>query len=85
LGDRPVAHLQGHGIVSVGAIIEEATVNAIHLEQLATVSLEALKTGRQPRVIPPDELARLREQLAPVDGRWAYYASVTDVDESLLA
>lgn len=85
LGDGPVAHLQGHGIVSVGATIEEATVNAIHLEQLSRVNLEVLKTGLTPRVIPPEEIERLRDQLAPVDGRWAYYASITDVDEELLA
>jgi ribulose-5-phosphate 4-epimerase/fuculose-1-phosphate aldolase len=84
LGSHSVAHLQGHGIVSVAATIEEATVNAIHLEQLAKVNLEALKTGRSPRVIPPEEIDRLSEQLAPVDGRWAYYASITDVDEALL-
>lgn len=84
LGDGPVAHLQGHGIVSVGATIEEATVNAIHLEQLAKVNLEVLKTGLAPRVIPPEQIERLREQLAPVDGRWAYYASITDVDDALL-
>jgi ribulose-5-phosphate 4-epimerase/fuculose-1-phosphate aldolase len=84
LGDGLVAHLQGHGIVSVGATIEEATVNAIHLEQLARVNLEALKTGLTPRVIPPEQIERLRDQLAPVDGRWSYYASITDVDETLL-
>lgn len=84
LGDRSVAHLQGHGIVSVGATIEEATVNAIHLEQLAKINLECLKTGRSPRVIPDTEIDRLRETLAPVDGRWAYYASITEVDEALL-
>lgn len=84
LGDAPVAHLQGHGIVSVGATIEEATVNAIHLEQLAKINLEVLKTGHAPRVIPPEEIERLGRHLAPLDGRWAYYASVTDVDPALL-
>lgn len=85
LGDKPVAHLQGHGIVSVAATVEEATVNAIHLEQLAKINLDALKTGRSPRVIPREEIELLRQRLAPLDGRWAYYASITDVDEALLA
>lgn len=84
LGDHPVAHLQGHGIVSVAASVEEATVNAIHLEQLATANLEALRTGRTPRAIPEDQLDRLEEQLAPVDGRWAYYAASAGVDPDLL-
>jgi len=85
LGDGALAHLQGHGIVSVSATIEEATVNALHLEQLAKVNLEVLKTGIQPRVVPPDEITRLKQQMAGVEGRWAYYASITDVDEDLLS
>lgn len=85
LGDASLAHLQGHGIVSVAATIEEATVNALHLEQLAKANLEVLKTGRTPRVVPPDQIARLREQLAGVEGRWAYYASVAGADDTLLA
>jgi len=84
LGDHKVALLQGHGIVSVATTIEEATINAIHLEQLAAINLEALRTGRSPRIIPQEEIAILRAELAPVAGRWAYYASIFDVDSALL-
>lgn len=84
LGDSRAAHLQGHGIVIAAKTVEEATVDAIHLEQIATTNLEVLKTGLAPRVVPPDEIATLQEQIAPVGGRWAYYASVAGVDESLL-
>lgn len=85
LGEHRVAMLQGHGIVSVSSSIEEATINAIHLEQLAVVNLEVLRTGLAPRVIPQEEIATLREELAPVRGRWAYYASIFGVDAGLLA
>jgi ribulose-5-phosphate 4-epimerase/fuculose-1-phosphate aldolase len=84
LGDAAVGHLQGHGIVSVAATIEEATVNALHLEQLAKANLEVLKTGRTPRVVPPEQIARLRTQLSGVAGRWAYYAAAAEVDDALL-
>lgn len=84
LGDHKVVLLQGHGIVSVARTIEEATINAIHLEQLAVINLEALRTGLKPRIIPPEEIAILRAELAPVAGRWAYYASIFGVDSALL-
>jgi L-fuculose-phosphate aldolase len=35
IGDQPVCHLQGHGIVTVGRDIREAVVRAIQLERLA--------------------------------------------------
>ena len=85
LGDHSLAHLQGHGIVSVSTTVAEATVNALHLEQLAKANLEVLKTGIAPRVVPPEEIARLRQQIAGVEGRWAYYAAAAGVEESLLA
>lgn len=84
LGEAAVAHLRGHGVVCVGATIEEATVHAIFLELAAAANLDALQTGIAPRVVPPEEIARLPEQMAPVAGRWAYYASITDVDDALL-
>ena len=76
LGDHPVCHLQGHGIVAVGKSIQEATLGAIHLEHLAEANFRAAQIGRTPRAIPPDEIARLRTQLASPAGRWAYYAEL---------
>ena len=84
LGGHRLAHLQGHGIVSVSTTVEEATVNALQLEQLAKANLEVLKTGITPRVVPPEEIDRLRQQIAGVEGRWAYYAAAAGVEESLL-
>jgi ribulose-5-phosphate 4-epimerase/fuculose-1-phosphate aldolase len=76
LGGHRVCHLQGHGIVSVGASLEEATLGAIHLERLAEVNYRAALLGREPRVIPDNELAALQQQLAKPAGRWAYYAEL---------
>ncbi len=73
LGDANIGHLQGHGIVSVAPDIETATVQAIMLEQLAEANLRILQAGRRPRVIPPDEIAELQREMAPIEGRWAYY------------
>lgn len=76
LGDGPVCHLQGHGIVSVDKTVQEATIGAIHLERLAEANFSAAQVGLPPRVIPPDELAQLKEMRASPAGRWAYYVDL---------
>src|SRR5437870_1938749 len=72
LGQHHVMHLQGHGIVTAEPTIEEATLAAIALERLAhaTYITQALGT---PRVISPEGIAQLQAELAPPEGRWAYY------------
>jgi ribulose-5-phosphate 4-epimerase/fuculose-1-phosphate aldolase len=89
LGDAPLCHLQGHGIVSVAADLPRATVAAIALEQLARTNLDVLHTGLEPRQIPREEIDSLRQTLAPISGRWAYYCQLigrsaeTDPKESV--
>lgn len=78
LGQHRACHLQGHGIVSVAATVQEATVQAIHLEHLAEISYKALAAGREPRVITEAEITRLEGQLNPVSARWAYYLGLSD-------
>lgn len=77
LGDFRVCHLQGHGIVSVADSVQEATLGAIHLERLADVNIKVAQLGREPRVIPHNELQALKRQLASPAGRWAYYAELS--------
>ena len=73
LGDAGLCHLQGHGIVSVASDLRRAAVTAIATEQLAEANLTILQTGRAPRVITRGELAELRQTVAAIEGRWAYY------------
>jgi ribulose-5-phosphate 4-epimerase/fuculose-1-phosphate aldolase len=77
LGRRAHLHLQGHGIVTTGPTIQEATLAAVHLERLAQANYVALTLGT-PRIIPPAEIAELREDVAPPEGRWAYYSSLVE-------
>jgi len=63
--------------VTTGPRIEEATVAAIMLERLAQANYIAHALGT-PRVIPPDELALLRADMQPPEGRWAYYSSLVE-------
>jgi ribulose-5-phosphate 4-epimerase/fuculose-1-phosphate aldolase len=76
LGDHRVCHLQGHGIVSVADTVQEATLGAIHLERLAEVNYRVAQLGREPRIIPHNEIEALKTQLASPAGRWAYYAEL---------
>lgn len=73
LGDAQLCHLTGHGIVSVATDLRRATVMAIATEQLAEANLRILQTGREPRVITPEELEILGSTIASIEGRWAYY------------
>jgi L-fuculose-phosphate aldolase len=83
LGDHSLCHLQGHGIVTVAPTVEQATIAAIHLERLARANLLASLLGT-PRVIPPDEIARLANPMVNYEVRWAYYANLAE-DPSLPA
>jgi ribulose-5-phosphate 4-epimerase/fuculose-1-phosphate aldolase len=73
LGDHTVALLQGHGVVTVAATPGEAALHAIHLEHLAEANWRVLAMGRQPRVIPVDELRQRAATGVGWQVRWAYY------------
>jgi L-ribulose-5-phosphate 4-epimerase len=81
LGDHRVAHLQGHGIVTVAAELQLAVLDAIHLEQLAKANWKVLAMGRQPRVIPKEELQQRMQTGVGWEVRWAYYRQVAGCDE----
>lgn len=81
LGDAGLCHLRGHGIVSVAGDVPRATVTAIALEQLAEANLRILQTGLRPQVIDDDELSELRDTVAPVAGRWAYYRQLLETGD----
>jgi L-fuculose-phosphate aldolase len=58
LGDRRAVLLRGHGLVTVGADVEEATVRAVQLERALRVQLAAQALGPV-EAIPDAELAEL--------------------------
>jgi L-ribulose-5-phosphate 4-epimerase len=73
LGGHRVVLLQGHGVASVAATLPEAALQAIHLEHLAEANWRVRAIGREPRVIPPDELRQRAATGVGWDVRWAYY------------
>jgi len=78
LGDRPALFLVSHGIVTAGATIEEAAVNAILLDKAARAQL--MLPGGTPRFWTNDAEALVkRQRIYNVDSlasRWAYLLRV---------
>ena len=78
LGDGRAVLLRGHGLVTVGADVEEATVRAVQLERALRLQLAAQSLGPV-SPLPDDELADLdarfescgRERVARI---WDYLA-----------
>ena len=73
--------LQGHGVASVAATLPEAALQAIHLEHLAEANWRVRAIGREPRVIPPEELRQRAATGVGWDVRWAYYRQLAGCDD----
>ena len=78
LGDRPALFLVNHGIVTAGATIEEAAVNALLLDKIARAQL--MVPGGVPRLWTSDDEALVKRKriYSPeaLASRWAYYQRV---------
>jgi ribulose-5-phosphate 4-epimerase/fuculose-1-phosphate aldolase len=64
LGDRPVAVLRGHGLVSVAGgppqtAVAQAVLQAVAVDTLARTTLRVLQAGGTPEPISPADLAEL--------------------------
>ena len=56
MGDSLVCLLQGHGVVTVGVDVPDATVRAIKLETLAEITVQAHGTGRVPKTLTDEDV-----------------------------
>ncbi len=59
MAERPVCLLRGHGIVVAAPSVEAATVLAVNLEALLSVTVELARLGATPPELTPAELAAL--------------------------
>ena len=85
MGTKNVCLMRGHGITTAGASVEEATVTAIKLNELAEMNYRANLLG-DPRPIPDEDLEVFRNRRrrsgtgAPsphLNSTWRYYAEVS--------
>jgi ribulose-5-phosphate 4-epimerase/fuculose-1-phosphate aldolase len=81
LSDHRVVLLQGHGVASAAATLGEAALQAIHLEHLAEAMWRVLAMGRQPRIIPSEELHQRTIMGVGWQVRWAYYRQVAGCED----
>ncbi|HLY64987.1 MAG TPA: class II aldolase/adducin family protein [Chloroflexota bacterium] len=75
-GSSPVGLLQGHGITSVATTVQEAVVQAVRLEEQAEANWRVLAMGRQPRVIPHEEIQQRAATGVGWEVHWAYFREV---------
>jgi ribulose-5-phosphate 4-epimerase/fuculose-1-phosphate aldolase len=59
MGTARVCLLRGHGVTVTGATVEQATVAAVNLEQLCSISLELARLGAHPPTVSAADLAEL--------------------------
>jgi len=62
MGEKKVALMKGHGISVVGSSIEDATVRALAMNELCTITYKAYLLGNPTR-IPDEEIEEIGEPL----------------------
>jgi ribulose-5-phosphate 4-epimerase/fuculose-1-phosphate aldolase len=77
LGDKPIVHLQNHGIAIAGTSVEEVVISAIWLEHQAKLTWQAAMIGT-PRGMSDADLAAQGADAFGFGARWRYYASLLD-------
>lgn len=89
VGTHPGALMRGHGITVVGGSVEEAVVRTLALEELASLTVDALAIGT-PRLLTEAEREVLGRKLDPsrprgtaseagmIAGLWRYYLQASE-------
>ncbi len=81
MGTSKVALMRGHGITVYGSGVHDATVRAMHFNELLTMNYDAYLVG-SPKPIPTEDYDDLRPQERPLGtiggvtamlGEWRYY------------
>ena len=67
LGPHRAALLKNHGVVAVGASIEEAVISVIMLENGAKIQLITEAAGDPAREFPPADIAKLKQETSEPD------------------
>ena len=79
MGDRPLCLLRGHGITVTGPTVEAATVAAVNLEDLLSVTLDLALLGVEPPALGPDDLAELPDLGTAFNDELAWRALVAEL------
>jgi ribulose-5-phosphate 4-epimerase/fuculose-1-phosphate aldolase len=76
VGDAGACILRGHGIVTTGESVEQATLRALDLTELSRISAEVALLGGRPQVLPDDDRQELPDLGSSFNdlSRWRHYA-----------
>jgi ribulose-5-phosphate 4-epimerase/fuculose-1-phosphate aldolase len=81
MGEKRVCLMRGHGITTAGATVEEATVTAIKINELAEMHYHAYVLG-EPEEISAEDIAHFKAKVfkkgpsAHLGATWRYYATL---------
>jgi 3,4-dihydroxyphthalate decarboxylase len=75
IGDAGVCILRGHGIVTAGQTVEQATLAALDLAELSRISTEVARLGGRPQLLPDDDRQELPDLGSSFNdsSRWRHY------------
>ena len=78
MGDNDICVLRGHGVVVCGSSVEDATIKAIKLDNLATLNLQAAMLGNVASISQDDQHAFLSRKSTGMGGGgaetlWRFY------------
>jgi ribulose-5-phosphate 4-epimerase/fuculose-1-phosphate aldolase len=83
MGDKPACLMRGHGITSAGPSVEDATLTAIKLNEVAVVNYRANLLGT-PEPIPQEDIdilvggSRGGGKTVHAGSSWRYYCKLLD-------
>jgi ribulose-5-phosphate 4-epimerase/fuculose-1-phosphate aldolase len=78
MGTSKVCLLRGHGVVTVGASVPEATIRAVKLEAMAELTLQVHNTGLEPTLLTDLDIAETMPSWTPreetfLSWNWEFY------------
>lgn len=79
MGDRPVCLLRGHGVTVAAESVAAATVLAVNLNVLLTVTLDLARLGAEPPELDEADLAELPDLGSAFNDRMTWQALVADL------
>lgn len=81
MGDSEVCILRGHGIVTAGDSVQQATLRALDVAELSRISMEVALLGGRPQVLPDEDLAELPDLGSSFNdvSRWRHHAGCLEV------
>ena len=80
MGDRPICVLLGHGITVAAASVEQATVLALNLDELLSVTVDLARLGAHPESLSERDMAELPDLGSGFNDSMAWRALVADLD-----